>query len=290
MPRAVLRRSTLMINLILAILSSMLVSVTMRLGERRVKNNVSMLAANYVMCAVLSYVYAGRLTLLPVSEPGFLFALPWGLISGCMYLGSFLLLQWNIRKNGVTLSATFMKLGVLVPTVLSMLAFGETPGVLQVLGIALAVAAIVLINTGKVGVRAASMAGLVALLFGGGLCDFTSKIYEEMGSAALSDHYLLYTFAAACVLCIALAAVKKQRLTLWDAAFGVLVGVPNYYSARFLLASLANVPAVIAYPTVNVGTIVAVSLCGMLLFKERLSRRQWVAMGVILLALVLLNV
>ena len=278
-----------MINLILAILSSMLVSVTMRLSEGRAKNNVSMLAVNYVMCAVLSYVYAGELSLLPAGEGGFVFTLLWGLLSGGMYLGSFLMLQWNIRKNGVTLPATFMKLGVLVPTVLSMIAFGETPGALQLLGIVLAVAAIILINTGKGGAKAASITGLVALLVCGGLTDFTSKIYEEMGSAALSDHYLLYTFAAACVLCIALAAAKRQKLTLYDAAFGVLVGVPNYYSARFLLASLGSVPAVIAYPTVNVGTIVAVTLCGMLLFKERLSRRQWTAMGVILMALVLLN-
>lgn len=279
-----------MINLILAILSSMLVSVTMRLSENRAKNNVSMLAVNYVMCAVLSWFYAGELALLPAGETGFTFTLLWGLLSGGMYLGSFLLLQWNIGKNGVTLPATFMKLGVLVPTVLSMIAFGEMPGATQAVGIVLAVAAIIMINTGKRGAKAASMLGLVALLGCGGLTDFTSKIYEEMGSAALSDHYLLYTFAAACVLCILLALVRKQKLTPADVAFGALFGIPNYYSARFLLASLSSVPAVIAYPTVNVGTIVAVSLCGMLLFKEKLSRRQWIAMGVILAALVLLNV
>ena len=170
-----------------------------------------------------------------------------------------------------------------------MIAFGEMPGAAQAVGIVLAVAAIIMINTGKRGAKAASMLGLVALLGCGGLTDFTSKIYEEMGSAALSDHYLLYTFAAACVLCILLALVRKQKLTLADVAFGALVGIPNYYSARFLLASLSSVPAVIAYPTVNVGTIVAVSLCGMMLFKEKLSRRQWIAMGVILAALVLLN-
>ena len=279
-----------MINLLLAIVSSMMVSVTMRLSEKHAKNNVSMLAVNYVMCAALSWFYAGELALLPAGEAGFAFTLLWGLLSGAMYLGGFLLLQWNISKNGVTLPATFMKLGVMVPTVLSVIAFGEKPGVLQILGVALAVAAIILINTGKGGAKAASVLGLVALLFCGGLTDFTSKIYEEMGSAALSDHYLLYTFAAACLLCILLAAAKKQKLTLPDAAFGLLIGVPNYYSARFLLASLSSVPAVIAYPTVNVGTIVAVSLCGMMLFKEKLSRRQWIAMGVILAALVLLNV
>jgi len=42
-----------------------------------------------------------------------------------LYLGSFMLLRWNIRKNGVVLPATFMKLGVLVPTVLSVTVFGR---------------------------------------------------------------------------------------------------------------------------------------------------------------------
>lgn len=275
--------------LLLAMLSSMLVSVTMRMSEKHAKNNVSMLTMNYVMCTLLSFLYAGELRLFPAGETGFGFTLGWGLFSGAMYLGSFLLLQWNIRKNGVVLPATFMKLGVLVPTVLSILAFGEKPGALQVLGVVLAVAAIILINTGKGGAKAASAAGLIALLVCGGLTDFTSKIYEEMGSVALSDHYLLYTFAAACALCALLAAAKKQSMTVKDAAFGLLIGVPNYYSARFLLASLASVPAVVAYPTVNVGTIVLVTLCGMLAFREKLSRRQLFAMGVILAALALLN-
>jgi len=277
-----------MINLILAMLSSMLVSVSMRLSERYAKNNVSMLAVNYATCTLLSVCYAGAISFLPVQE-GAGFTAAWGALSGLMYLASFLLLQWNIRKNGVVLPATFMKLGVLVPTLLSIVAFGETPGVLQLVGVALAVAAIILINLSKDTGRAKSFFGLIILLVCGGLTDFTSKIYEEMGSAALSDHYLLMTFAAAMLLCVLLAAVKKQRITLYDAGLGLLIGIPNYYSARFLLASLSSVPAVVAYPTVNVGTIVLVTLCGALLFKERLTSRQRVAMGMILVSLVLLN-
>lgn len=277
-----------MINLALAMLSSMLVSVSMRLSERHAKNNVSMLAVNYAMCTLLSVFYTGTIDLFPAQE-GFGFTAVWGILSGGMYLGGFLLLQWNIRKNGVVLPATFMKLGVIVPTLLSIIAFGEKPGALQLLGVALAIAAILLIHTGKGVQRAASAAGLVALLICGGLTDFGSKIYEEIGNAALSDHYLLFTFTAAMLLCVLLAAAKKQKLTLYDAGFGLLIGIPNYYSARFLLASLARVPAVVAYPTVNVGTIVLVTLCGVLLFKEKLGRRQLAAMGLILAALVLLN-
>lgn len=278
-----------MIYLALAIVSSMLVSVTMRLSERRVHNNISMLAMNYLMCTALSAVFAGTADFFPRAE-GIGFACLLGVVSGALYLGSFMLLQWNIRVNGVVLPATFMKLGVLVPTVLSIVLFHEQPKLMQLLGMAGAVCAILLIGLDKGQSRARSSAGLVALLLGGGITDAMSKFYEEWGTAALENHFLLYTFAVALLLCALLAIARGQRLTLADAGFGLLIGVPNYFSARFLLLSLSSVPAVAAYPTYSVGTIVLVTLLGALLFSERLSRRQQAAMGLILVSLVLLNI
>lgn len=278
-----------MIYLILAILSSMGVSVCMRLSEGRAKNNISMLAANYVMCTLLSALFAGGVQILP-KEPGLGFALMMGLVSGALYLGSFMLLNWNIRVNGVVLPATFMKLGVIVPTVLSIFCFGEKPGVAQLLGIALAIAAILLIQLEKGGARARHAAGLVILLLAGGTTDATSKVYEELGSAALSGHFLLYTFFVAMTLCVLLAVIRKQKVAPVDIGFGLLIGVPNYFSARFLLLSLGAVPAVVAYPTYSVGTIVLITLMGRALFGEKLSHRQRLAMLVILAALILLNV
>ncbi len=278
----------IMIYLILAIASSMLVSVCMRLSEGKAKNNISMLATNYAMCTLLSIAFSGSMNPFP-REDGLGFALGLGLISGAMYLGSFVLLQWNIRVNGVVLPATFMKLGVIVPTLTSIIAFGEVPRAAQICGIVLAIIAILLIQLDKGSARAKNALGLVILLIAGGSTDVLSKIYEQMGSAALSDQYLLYTFFAALALCTLLAKAKGQKLSVRDIAFGLLVGVPNYFSARFLLLSLSAVPAVIAYPTYSVGTIVLITLVGRAAFGERLSRRQLIAMGVILAALVLLN-
>ena len=45
----------------------------------------------------------------------------------------------------------------------------------------------------------------------------------------------------------------------------------------------------IAYPSFSVGTIVLVTLVGVLCFKEKLSRRKLIALGVILVSLALLN-
>lgn len=54
----------------------------------------------------------------------------------------------------------------------------------------------------------------------------------------------------------------------------MLIGAPDYFSSRFLLLSLSDVPAVIAYPIYSVGAIVLATLLAVWLFHERFSRRQ----------------
>lgn len=48
-----------MIYLILADTSSMLVSVIMRVSEKHIHNNITMLASNYLMCSVLAAICTG---------------------------------------------------------------------------------------------------------------------------------------------------------------------------------------------------------------------------------------
>ena len=153
----------------------------------------------------------------------------------------------------------------------------------------LAFLAILLINLERGSQKAASRAGLVLLLLVGGSTDATAKIFEELGQAPLKDTFLLITFVTALLLCVAVCIARRQSLTGADLLFGLLIGAPNYFSSRFLLLSLNDVPAVIAYPTYSVGTIVLIALLGVWLFHERLSRRQTLAMGMILAALALLN-
>lgn len=276
-----------MIYLLLAIVSSMLVTVLMRISEKHVKNNISMLAMNYLMCTLLALLFSGSMQIFP-KEEGLALTLGLGVIGGFLYLAGFVLMQWNISHNGMVLPATFMKLGVLVPTLLSILAFGETPRVVQVLGIAGAIAAILILQ-GKGDQKTGSIWGLIALLLAGGSADAMSKVFEEIAPASLKNQFLLYIFFVALVLCIALCLVRKQKLSISDALFGLAIGIPNYLSSRFLLLSLSDIPAVVAYPSFSVGTIVLVTVIGLLFFKEKLSLRKGMALGVILISLVLLN-
>lgn len=275
-----------MVSLMLAIFSSAMVSVIMRLSETKVKNNIAMLVTNYLMCTVLAALYTQDWNLRPelYSTAGL------GAVNGVLYLVSFVLLQVNVKRNGVVLSATFMKLGLLVSIVVSVCVFGEMPEALQGLGFLMAVGAIVLINYKKEEGSAGFKAGLIWLLLCGGMADAMSKIYEQIGWADLSPHFLFFTFATALPLCALLMLAKGQRIGKREAFFGLLIGIPNFFSSKFLLRALQNVPAVVAYPVYSVGGILVVSLTGILLFRERLEKRQWIGLGVILIALVLLNI
>lgn len=279
--------------LLLAIISSGLIAIVMRISEKKVRNNISELAVNYAVCLFLSILYTlgpsgGVPSLARAASGGNTLAL--GLISGAFYVGSFLLYQYNIRRNGVVLPATFMKLGVLVPVLLAIIVFGEKPGVLQVAGIAIALAAIVTLNSpAGTGDSVSAPKALLLLVLIGGLGDAMSKVYEELGDAAFSSQYLTFTFISALVLCSLTAVLRGQKLSGEDLLFGCLIGIPNYYSARFLLLSLSSVPAATAYPTFSVGTILLVIAAGVLVFHEKMTKRQWLAMGMILVALVLLN-
>ena len=250
-----------MVSLLMAILCSAAISLAMRLSTGRVKSNVGLLAMNYLTCFVIAVAFTGVDSLLP-KEAGFRTALVLGSGQGLLYLAAFVLLQLNIRKNGVVLSAIFQRLGLLVPMVVSMLLFGEVPELMQIIGFCVAIFAIVLINMEKEQTVMQFKLGLLLILLAGGGADVMAKFYEEWGNPALAPQFLLYTFATALVLCLVMLLWKKERPGVAELLYGAAVGVPNYFCAKFLLASLDTVPAVIAYPTFSVATILLVTLAG----------------------------
>lgn len=278
-----------MLFLLLAILSSAMISIIMRASATRVSGKMSMLAANYLVCALLGASYAGFDVVVPQAS-GFGVTLWLGVLSGVLYLLGFVAFQANTRSHGIVLTSVFSKLGLLVPMVLSLVLFREVPSTAQWAGFCIAVAAIVLINWQKGGAaRGFGISLLVMLLFNGG-ADAMSKVYEVYGSASLSEQFLFYTFAVALVLCVALVVYKGEKPGVRDILFGAAIGIPNFFSSKFLLLALTELPAVVVFPSFSIATMLMVTIAGILVFREKLRKAQWVALGMIIAALFLLNI
>ena len=288
-----------MIYLILAIASSSLISIFMRLSENHIKNEMGMFMASYALCAALAVGFMDKSApqlLLGTHDQHLTVIL--GIITGAFFLGGFLFLKYNMKYNGIVLSSTFMKLGVLIPTIMAIVVFGEVPSVLQIVGIAIAIVAIIIINFEKEPHGSNSIGEskngnkkilLLVLLLLGGLGDSMSNIFEKLGPDSGKDGFLLLTFFTAFVITIAIVILGKKKLCKADILFGLLVGVPNYFSARFLLASLGSLEAVIVYPTYSVGTMVVVTIVGVIAFREKISMKKGIALGLIAVAIALLN-
>lgn len=301
-----------MLYLILAIVSSALIALIMRFSETKKKSSAGMFIANYFVCMVLAFFYMGTENLMSKQE-GMSIAVLLGVFSGVLYLVSFVLLQTNIAKNGVVLAAIFMKLGVIVPILSAIFIFREVPKTVQILGVLVAVTAIIVINyeprtpdlddmrqdNGNLKdqklnenismKKQGSKVLLLVLLLGSGITDSMANVYDKVGKEAFSDMYLFTIFLSALICSVILYVVKKERLCKWDILFGAMIGVPNYFSSRFLLMALSRVPAVVAYPVYSVATIVLISVVGVLLFREKLSKQKLLGLSLVVVALVLLN-
>ena len=278
-----------MVFLLLAILSSSMISIMMRLSSDKISANLSMLAANYFVCSLLGAVYSGFDLVIP-QAPGFSVTVWLGLLSGVLYLAGFVMFQSNTRTKGIVLSSVFMKLGLLVPIVASVLFFHESPSFNQIVGFCIAVFAIVLINLKKDGTGKSFGIGLIVMLLLSGGADVMAKVFDVLGPQSLSALYLFYTFATAFVLCVMLVIHKKEKPGFREFLYGTLIGIPNFFSAKFLLGALTKLPAVVVYPSFSVATMLIVTLTGVVVFKERLSKVQWAALAAIIAALILLNI
>ncbi len=276
-----------MFYLILSILCSSSLSIFTRLSEKTVKNNLSLLAVNYLSCCIMAILFTG-VDQLFVLDNGGLFTLVLGTINGFLYLYGLILLQKNIKENGIILTSLFNKLGILIPVVISIVLFKEMPTLIQIIGFVIAVGAIVYMNYSKDEAGEFKFS-FIYMLFVSGITDSMAKVFEEFGNPALSNQFLLYTFLSALISCLVLVFINKQTFTKEEIKYGICIGIPNYLSSKFLLMSLQSILAVIVYPTFSVGTIVVITMTGLLLFKEKITKKQIIAIIAILLALALLN-
>ena len=265
-----------------------MVSVLMRIGSQGKEARKPMLAVNYLTCMAVSLcIMRGKFVW---RGPGIEAVLGIGIPGGFFYLAAFLLLQKNVRENGVSLSSAFMKLGVVVPVLLGITLFGEELGMAKAAGILLTVGAILVLSGRQEAQQDRRYLPLVCLMICGGMADASSKIYDVFGVPELEGQFLFTAFSVALLLCIGVC-MREHQIPVWtDWKFGVMLGIPNAFSSLFLLWSLASVPASVAFPVFSCGTILLLTMIGHLIFRETLEKRQQLSLCLVLTALVCLNI
>ena len=277
-----------MIYLLFAICFSASLNVIFKFSEKMNSNRIAVCFFNFMGAALFSLTFVSRQFLADpkwingfisgLGQSGFqgvpssLFnpstlVLLIGFINGFLYFGAFYVLQISTSRNGSAMTATFNKLGVMVPAVLSVVFFREVPGKLQIAGVIIALLAIIIINIKKERNSVITLKfALFATFFLGGFADFTSKIYQVYGLEKYQALFIFFTFLFSLTGTGLFMFFRDRRIKRTDVFFGLLLGIPSQLISLFLLRSLTTVPAFVVFPLFSVGVILVVHFFNFLFF------------------------
>ncbi len=213
-----------------------------------------------------------------------------GSVAGLFFFLSFIFYQKSVKENGVGLSGTFAKLGILVPMVFSIILWKELPSFLQWIGIVISICSILIVNLSKVSSDRLDFNKTLILLFlFGGMAEFSTKIYQKYGLNDYKDVFLFMVFLIAFFISTYYTLKLKSKIVASDIWIGFAVGIPNLFSSYFLILALDSLKTSIVFPLYSAGSIVLINIGGWLLYKEKISGKNKFAIVLTIIALVLIN-
>ena len=286
-----------MIYLILAIVFSTGVFVAMRLFERFGLDNHQALMWNYVFASATGFIVCDKFDTLPelVAEPWFGLSI----LTGFWFIFTYLLMTASTQRSGVTVTSLSSKLSVVLPTLAGVVLFSETLNFVATMGIVLALVALVLVVGGKKNnVKTKGSGWIVTLLpvfifFGTGTGDILMKITEQQNIVGNLGFMIAFIYFVALIFGIIIVvwdiARGKSRWQWKSAAGGIMLGVINYFSTFCVYNSMRCFDNVVLFPIYNIGVVSLTALTGWLLFKEKLTWKNYLGLGIAIIAVILIT-
>lgn len=279
-----------MLYLIIAVLSNTFMTFVIRLSEKNKSNRFNINTFNYLFGGVLAYMVIRKETIFSY-DTNYNYALILAIINAVFYIACLYLMQTNIEKNGAPLTTTYNRLGLLIPIIISIILFKEYPNTMQIIGCILAVFSIWYINRKKQNsIINISPSLLIAVFLAGGLVDTLAKIYGHYGNSILQEHFIFYTFVFSFIFSFILSLKSIKSLTLKEVIIGFCIGIPNQITTLAQLKAVTILPAYLVFPSYSISVILLVNLINFIIFKEKLSNQQYIGTGIIILALICMNI
>jgi len=217
-----------------------------------------------------------------------------GLILGVLFVCSYILMVLAIKKLGVTIPVSLMRLSAVLPTFGSILFFAEVPENLQLAGIALAFLSLPLASKERI-----FMTNLLDVLHNGfgwglmlfgvfGITNFIFKIQQELIPLDNPYHFLVIIFPVAFLISATAVIRNKTPISKRILGVGVALGIINLFSSYFFMKALQELPGIVVYPTNGIGIILLSALTSPIFWKERLTGNNYIFIALASVALLLI--
>lgn len=286
-----------MFALFFSVTCSTLLFVLFKIFGRHQIDTFQAIVVNYFTCVAMGVLTAGA-ALLPASGGGAVSLgwLPIAMLLGVIFMLGFQLIAITIQQNGITVATVAAKTTLVLPVTAAFFLYGDTFTLYKLLGILLAVAAVLLTSV-KQDKKAELLHHRELILpFGVFLLGGIGEILLNFAQARyLTDdlHHLFttVTFGSAGLVGMLFVLFKKQSFQRKNIWAGVLLGIPNYFSIYFLLRALSTSgwQSSVLFPVNNMAIVVLSGFVALLVFKERLSKLNTLGIGLALGAITIIT-
>lgn len=287
-----------MLYLILSVIFSVLLLVNFRTHARfQVDTRIAILL-NYPVCFLTAYFHEP--SAIPFHWPSM-----WNtfllMAMGVGFVITFLLSGFSTQKNGMAPTSLANNISLVIPVLINLFILktgGEITGSIA-LGLVFSFTAIYFSSpklTSNIGVKPV-FSLLIAVFIAYGL---TNTLFSYLNGS------LTYSVGGTLPFIMMLligSMVSSTIVLIWKSANGTLswnrnsvlaaipLGLPNFFSFYFLLKALDHFQnnAAVVLTMYNLSVILLSAVTAFIFFKERLTNRQWIGLGIGCVGIVLLN-
>jgi drug/metabolite transporter (DMT)-like permease len=276
-----------MINIIYTVLLFNVLIIVFKMFEKYKADNLQALIVNYLTAAGCSYFFLEQdLSLNQVLNAEWLYH---AIIIGALFIIVFNFYELGTKKVGVAVTTIANKMSLIFPVSAALILYpNEEFTFLKGIAFILAFIGIYLSSTkaGKLSFNKNYLWLIMIVFIGQGISDaifndFVQKFPEEGGYLFFMTLFAVASISGALIL-LGKSFKGRKPLKLKSIFWGAILGIPNFFSLLFFLKSLSDpsLTSSIVFPLVSMGIIVSSGFIGMLLFKEKLSKNNWI--GIIL--------
>jgi len=281
-----------MLYLLLSVLFSSAIFIIFKLFDTYKINTLQAIIFNYFTAftiGILSHESEVNYSELP-SKPWFIGAI----VLAILFISVFNVMAITSQKNGVSVAAVAGKMAVVIPVFFGVFLYQEHLSPLKTAGIILALFAVYFITLKSKldNNKKASLIFPVLLFLGAGIIDTTIKFVQT--NYVLSSDTNLFSgilFGLAGILGVLVYCFKPSPVTIKNGIAGIILGGINYYSIYYLLKALdiKNIPSAVVFSINNVSIVALCTLLGLFIFKEKLTTKNWIGIGIAIISILLIT-
>lgn len=278
-----------MLFLILSIICSVTVGVIFKVVRKYTISHTQIVAWNYVFAGTLCYLsFSPELNTVESTAPWWLY-----ITIGVLLPSIFLFLAASIKHMGIVKTDAAQRLSLFIPILAAWLLFKEEFNMLKISAFVLAIPALLLILTKNTENTKNKWGYPAVVLIGFGIIDILFKQIATYTSLPYTTSLFVILGIAMCIMFTVVAyemIFKKVTLNIHNILFGGLVGIFNFGNILFYLKAhqeFSKNPSTV-FAGMNMGVIIIGSLVGVLIFKEKLSKMNFIGLFLALIAIVLI--